>query len=66
MTNVKVLPPDPFILNCKMIYNDLGQIQNRIKRMWASATIDDDFVMLENIEKFLENIQLELQDRIDI
>jgi hypothetical protein len=49
-----------------MIYNDLGQIQDRIKRMWASACVNDDFVMLENIEHFLENIQLELQDRLDI
>lgn len=66
MSNVKVMPPDPFILNCKMMYNDVAQMQDRIKRMWASATVNDDFVMLENIEHGLQNIELELRDRIDI
>lgn len=66
MSNVKVTPTDPFILNCKIMYNDVSQMQARIKRMWASATVNDDFVMLENIEHGLENIELELRDRIDI
>jgi hypothetical protein len=65
MSNVKVSHPDAFILNCKMMYNEVGQIQNRINRMWASSDGERDQAMLEYIEDMLENIEIELRNRLD-
>ena len=65
VSNVKVIPNQPFILNCKMMYNEVGQIQSRINRMWASSDGEDDQDMLEYIEKMLENIEIELRNRLD-
>jgi hypothetical protein len=65
MSNVKVSHPDAFILNCKMMYNEVGQIQNRINRMWASSDGERDQAMLEHIEDMLENIEIELRNRLD-
>ena len=65
MSNVKVPRPDAFILNCKMMYNEVGQIQSRINRMWASSDGEDDQDMLEYIEKMLEIIEMELRNRLD-
>jgi hypothetical protein len=65
MSNVKVSRPDAFILNCKMMYNEVGQIQSRINRMWASSNDERDQAMLEYIEDSLENIEIELRNRLD-
>jgi len=65
VSNVKVNRPDAFILNCKMMYNEVGQIQSRIKRMWASSDGERDQAMLEYIEDSLENIEIELRNRLD-
>lgn len=65
MSNVKVNRPDAFILNCKMMYNEVGQIQNRLSRMWASSDGERDQAMLEYIEDMLENIEIELRNRLD-
>jgi hypothetical protein len=65
MSNVKVTRPDAFILNCKMMYNEVGQIQDRINRMWASSDGERDQAMLEYIEDMLENIEIELRNRLD-
>ena len=65
MSNVKVPPPDAFTLNCKMMFNDVGEMQNRINRMWASSNGERDAAMLEYIEDMLENIEIELRNRLD-
>ena len=66
MPNVqKVSPTDPFTMNCKMTYNDIAQIQTRVKRMWAAAQSERDFGTLQYLEDMLENIQTELRVRLD-
>lgn len=65
MSNVKVVPTDAFVMNCKMMYNEVGQIQNRLNRMWASSDGERDQAMLEYIEDMLENIEIELRSRLD-
>ena len=65
MSNVKVIPPDAFILNCKMMFNEVGQMQDRINRMWASSNGERDAAMLEYMEDMLENIEIELRNRLD-
>lgn len=65
MSNVKVNPPDAFVMNCKMLFNDVGQMQNRLNRMWASSDGERDQSMLEYIEDMLENIEIELRNRLD-
>ena len=65
MSNVKVIPNQPFILNCKMLFNDVGQMQDRLNRMWASSNGERDVAMLEYIEDMLENIEIELRNRLD-
>lgn len=65
MSNVKVLPPDAFELNCKMLFNDVGQMQDRLNRMWASSNGERDAAILEYIEDMLENIEIELRNRLD-
>lgn len=65
MSNVKVSRPDAFVINCKMMYNEVGQIQDRISRMWASSNGERDQSMLEYIEDMLENIEIELRNRLD-
>ncbi len=66
MPNVKVIPSDAFTMNCKMMYNEVGQMQSRINRMWASSDGERDQAMLEYIEDMLENIEIELRNRLDI
>jgi hypothetical protein len=65
MSNVKVSRPDAFVINCKMMYNEVGQMQSRINRMWASSDGERDQSMLEYIEDMLENIEVELRNRLD-
>ena len=65
MPNVRVVHPDAFILNCKMMFNEVGQMQDRINRMWASSNGERDAAMLEYIEDMLENIEIELRNRLD-
>ena len=65
MSNVKVSRPDAFVINCKMMYNEVGQMQSRINRMWASSDGERDQSMLEYIEDMLENIEMELRNRLD-
>ena len=65
MSNVKVLPSDPFVMNCKMIFNDLAAMQDRVRRMWASAEGERDMALLEYLEESLGNISAELRHRLD-
>lgn len=65
MSNVKVLPSDPFVMNCKMLFNDLAAMQDRVRRMWASADSERDMSLLEVLEVGLGNISSELRHRLD-
>lgn len=65
MSNVKVIPPDAFVLNCKMLFNDVGQMQDKVSRMWACAHTDRDYSALEYLEEMLGNISSELRHRLD-
>ena len=66
MSNVKVVPPDAFIMNCKIVYNDLGQIRQRVSRMWASANHPYDYSLLNDLEEKLETILHEVKNRLEI
>ena len=57
---------DPFVGMCKMTYNDVAQMKDRVRRMWVVADGERDQAMLEYIEDSLENIEIELRNRIDI
>jgi hypothetical protein len=65
VSNVKVLPPDAFELNCKMTYNDTAQIHQRVMRMWASAENPGDFELLDGLQDKLESILYLLKNRLD-
>lgn len=65
MSNVKVNPPDAFILNCKMLINDLFQVQSRVNRMWASSRNDADQMMLEYIDEHLTEMIDDLRATLD-
>lgn len=65
MSNVRVLPPDAFILNCKMMRNDLCEIRERVRRMWACATDNHDILILEELETMLDRMSDTLKDRLD-
>ena len=65
MSNVKVLPPDAFVLNCKMTLNDVSQIQDRVRRMWACANSDADYALMEWVEIQLVAIRDAILDRLD-
>lgn len=56
---------DAFIMNCKMISNDLGQIRQRVSRMWAAAEDSRDFDLLDGLEEKLESILFHLKNRLD-
>lgn len=65
MSNVKVLPPNPFIMNCKMMYNDTAQIRQRVSRMWSSADGSIDLDLLDELEEKLESILHLLKNRLE-
>lgn len=65
MSNVKVVPSDAFVMNCKMIFNDNARMQDTVRRMWASAESDRDYALLEYLEEMLGNISSELRHRLD-
>lgn len=65
MSNVKVLPPDAFELNCKMIYNDAAQIRQRVSRMWSSADGSIDLDLLDELEEKLESVLHLLKNRLE-
>ena len=65
MSNVKVMSDDPFILNCKMLINDLFQVQSRVNRMWASSRNDTDQMMLEYMEEHLTEMVDDLRAALD-
>ena len=65
MSNVKVIPPDAFILNCKMLINDLFQVQSRVNRMWASSRNDSDQMMLEYMDAHLTEMIDDLRATLD-
>ena len=65
MSNVKVLPVDPFVMNCKMLINDLFQVQSRVGRMWASSRNDADQMMLEYMEEHLTEMIDDLRATLD-
>ena len=54
-----------FEMNCKMISNDLGQIRQRVSRMWAAAEDSRDFDLLDGLEEKLESILFHLKNRLD-
>jgi hypothetical protein len=55
---------DPFVLNLKMMSNDISQLRDRAYRMWASVD-NDDMAFLEMLEKHLEILQTEIRNKID-
>lgn len=65
MSNVRVLPTNPFEMNCKMIYNDAAQIRQRVSRMWSSAENPGDFELLDGLEEKLESILYLLKNRLE-
>lgn len=65
MSNVKVIPSNPFTMNCKMIFNDNARMQDHVRRMWASAESESDYALLEYLEQMLGNISSELRHRLD-
>lgn len=65
MSNAKVSPPDPFIMNCKMMFNDVCRMQDQVRRMWACAESSDDFTLIEWIEIQLANVGAELRHRLN-
>ena len=65
MSNVKVIPSDAFVMNCKMIFNDNARMQDTVRRMWASAESERDYALLEYLEEMLGNISSELRHRLD-
>ena len=65
MSNVKVMSDDPFIINCKMLINDLFQVQSRVNRMWASSRNDADQMMLEYMEEHLTEMIDDLRATLD-
>ena len=65
MSNVKVMSDDPFILNCKMLINDLFQVQSRVNRMWASSRNDADQMMLEYMDEHLTEMIDDLRATLD-
>ena len=54
-----------FEMNCKMISNDLGQIRQRVSRMWAAAEDSRDFDLLDGLEEKLESILYLLKNRLE-
>lgn len=65
MSNVKVVPSDAFVMNCKMIFNDNARMQDTVRRMWASAESERDYALLEYLEEMLGSISSELRHRLD-
>ena len=55
---------DPFVLNLKMMSNEISQLRDRASRMWASVD-NDDMPFLEMLEKHLEILQTEIRNKID-
>ena len=55
---------EPFILNLKMMSNDISQLRDRASRMWASVD-NDDMPFLEMLEQHLEILQNEIRNKID-
>lgn len=65
MSNVKVIPSHPFILNCKMTYNDIAQVRQRVSRMWACAEDSEDYALLDELEEKLESVLFHLKNRLE-
>ena len=55
---------DPFVLNLKMMSNDISLLRDRASRMWASVD-NDDMPFLEMLEQHLEILQNEIRNKID-
>ena len=55
---------EPFILNLKMMSNDISLLRDRASRMWASVD-NDDMPFLEMLEQHLEILQNEIRNKID-
>lgn len=65
MSNVKVLPSDAFIMNCKILFNDTARMQDHVRRMWAATDNERDYALLQHLEEMLGNISAELRHRLD-
>jgi hypothetical protein len=51
---------DPFVLMCKMTYNDVAQMKDRVRRMYSAASGEREMAIVEDLEQSLENILGEL------
>jgi hypothetical protein len=56
---------DPFVGMCKMTYNDVAQIKDRVRRMWVVADSEREMALVEYLEQSLENILGELMVSLD-
>ena len=51
---------DPFVSMCKMTYNDVAQMKDRVRRMYSAAAGEREMAIVEYLEQSLENILGEL------
>jgi hypothetical protein len=51
---------DPFVSMCKMTYNDVAQMKDRVRRMYSAASGEREMALVEYLEQSLENILGEL------
>lgn len=51
---------NPFESMCKMTYNDVAQMKDRLRRMWVVADNERDLALVEYLEQSLENVLGEL------
>ena len=51
---------DQFVSMCKMTYNDVAQMKDRVRRMWVVADGEREHALIEYLEQSLENILGEL------
>ena len=55
---------DAYVLNCKMMSNDIAQLRTRAARMWACAETEGQEAALEHLEDLLAGIHNELAYQI--
>ena len=44
---------DPFVSMCKMTYNDVAQMKDRVRRMWVIADGEREHALIEYLEQSL-------------
>lgn len=66
MSNVKIVPiADSYLLNCKMLSNDVAQLRARTARMWACADTQGQQDSLEYLEDLLADLHNEIAIQIN-